>query len=789
MNTAILELPIQGMHCAACAARLEKVLNRLDGVAANVSFASQQAQIHYPPTHISPQQLLQTIKQAGFTVPRQQLQLNIAGMHCVACAQRLQKVLNKLPGVVAEVNFANATASLDFASGMLELEQALSTVSKAGFSASLQAADAMAGSSAALLTPTRQELGIVVLSALLTMPFAVEMLAMLAGWHQLMLPRGLQWWLATPVQFIAGWRFYRGAWQSLRHGAANMDVLVALGSSMAWLLSTVVTLAGWQDQPVYFEASAAVITLVLFGKLLEARARGKTAATIAGLVQMAPRFACLEREGQLYEVAVESLQVGDVLVVRHGESLPVDGIVLEGQADVDESLLTGESLPVSKQAGDKVFAATRNLQGWLKMRAHSVGSQTQLAEIIRLVKLAQGSKAPIQRLADRIAGVFVPTVMAIALLTLLLNGGLTGDWSQAMIRAVTVLVIACPCALGLATPTAVMVGVGRGAGCGILFRNAAALESAGHIRMLVVDKTGTLTEGKPKVSAVWAANHDCAQLLQLAASMEAGSEHPLGRAILQQAAEQQLVLLPLQSFRAEAGNGIEASLDGWGMLRLGRPEWVSTQPLPADWQAPGQSLVALGGNGQLLGLIAIADALRSSSAAAVHVLQQKGVRVMMLTGDNAATAATIASQAGIREFRAGLRPQDKADVVRQFQADGIRVAMLGDGVNDAPALAVADVGFSMGAGSDVAIETADVTLMGGDIRQVVNAIILSRATLRKIRQNLFFAFLYNILGIPLAALGILNPVLGGAAMAMSSVLVVSNSLLLHRWKPSIKDGS
>ena len=782
MSEITVTLPIAGMHCAACAVRLEKVLGKLEGVSASVNFASEQAQVRCQGGQDQLQQIQAAISKAGFSVPQQQLQLDIHGMTCAACAVRLEKVLNKLPGMTAQVNFATSTASMQFPSGMLALADAQEAVRKAGFTATPQA-DAT-GSTSPVQTSAQdgKELAWFAASLLLTLPFLLDMLAMLFGWHGLMLSRGWQLALATPVQLVVGWRFYRGAWHALRSGGANMDVLVALGTSMAWLFSTVVTLSAATQQHVYFEASAAVITLVLLGKLLEARARGKTSAAIASLVRLAPRQARIERDGQLQDIAVEQLQVGDVVVVRHGESLPVDGVVLEGEAAVDESMLTGESMPVSKKSGDKVFAATRNQQGMLKVRASSVGSHTQLAEIIRLVGLAQGSKAPIQRLADQIAGIFVPVVVGLALLTLLGNAWWLGDWSQAMIRAVAVLVIACPCALGLATPTAIMMGVGKGAARGVLFRNATALETAGRIDILLVDKTGTLTQGKPVLTTIWAADGNENRVLQLAASVESGSEHPLARAILQQAAQRGLALLPLTAFQVEVGQGVTASIEAHGSLRVGRPDWACNTALPAGWPLAGQSMIAVANDAGLLGLLAIADTLRPEAGHAVKALQQKGVQVIMLTGDNSSTAAAIAAQAGIADYRAGLRPQDKAEVVRQLQQQGRKVAMLGDGVNDAPALAAADVSFAMGAGSDVAIETADITLMQGDVTQVADAIRLSRSTLAKIRQNLFFAFFYNVLGIPLAALGLLNPVVAGAAMALSSVSVVSNSLLLRRWK-------
>ncbi|OHX20368.1 heavy metal translocating P-type ATPase [Chromobacterium sphagni] len=781
MTQSLLTLPVAGMSCAACAARIEKQLNRLDGVEASVSFANESAQLHYDPERSSPQQLVDAIVRCGFTVPRQALNLDIGGMSCAACSARLEKALNRLPGVEAIVNFAAESARVEFLPGLIDQQRLLAEVRRAGFEPVLQSAD---GGEAAATARYRGELAWFAVSALLTLPFMIEMAVMFAGGHHGWLPRMWQLALATPVQFVVGWRFYRGAWQALRGGVANMDVLVALGTSMAWLLSAAVTLWDIPGQHVYFEASAAVITLVLLGKLLEARAKGKTSAAIAALMKLAPKTARLERDGQLVEVAVDSLRRGDVVVVRHGDNLPVDGEVVSGEAWLDESMLTGESRAVLKQAGDRVCAATRNQDGMLKVRATGVGSETQLAGIVRMVAAAQGSKAPIQRLADRISAVFVPVVTALSLLTFLATGWMGGDWAQALIRAVAVLVIACPCALGLATPTAVMVGVGNGARRGILFRNAAALELAGKVAVLLVDKTGTLTEGRPTLRHALALSGSEARLVQLAASAEAGSEHPLAHAMLQRAKELQLPLLSCSSFRADVGNGVEAALADVGMVRVGVPEWVGVE-LPAaaqSWRAEGATVVAVSLDGESQGLLALADSLRDSSAAAVRDLQALGVKVVMLTGDQEATARSIAAQAGIVEWRAGMKPQDKAGVVRDWQGKGGKVAMLGDGVNDAPALAAADVSLAMGAGSDVAIAAADITLMHGDLRHAVDAIRLSRASLAKIRQNLLFAFVYNALGIPLAALGMLNPVIAGAAMAASSVSVVSNSLLLRRWR-------
>ncbi|HJU49957.1 MAG TPA: heavy metal translocating P-type ATPase, partial [Pseudogulbenkiania sp.] len=703
---------------------------------------------------------------------------------CAACAGRIEKVLNRLPGVNASVNFASETAILHFPAGAVRQDDIVAAVHKAGYSATPRAAvgdETLAEKHRQAYLRERRWFWF---AALLTAPLLWEMAAMLGGAPHGVLPRWLQLALATPVQFLAGWRFYKGSWHALRGGGANMDVLVALGTSMAYILSAVVTLAGWHDQHVYFEAGAAVITLVLLGKLLEARAKGKTSSAIEELIRLAPKTARVERAGQLLEVPVAQLQPGDVVLVRHGERIAVDGEVIAGHAAVDESMLTGESLPVSKTLGDAVYAGTQNQDGMLTVRAIGVGSQTQLADIVRLVSEAQGSKAPIQRLADVISGVFVPAVVAIAVITLLATGWLTGDWVRALIHAVAVLVIACPCALGLATPTAVMVGIGNGARRGILFRNAGALEMAGRLTALVVDKTGTLTEGRPVVTDVLPLTVSRETLLQLAASIEAGSEHPLARAVLTVAEEQGLARLPVQGFSAEVGRGVEAEVEGYGRLRVGVPDWlVNSLPEAANaFYAEGKTVIALGRDGELMGLLAIADQLRPGSAEAVERLRRLGVKVVMLTGDKAATAASIAAAAGIAEFRAEVKPQDKAAAVAQLQQAGHKVGMVGDGVNDAPALAAADVGFAMGAGSDVAIETADVTLRQGDMRHVADAIRLSRVTLRKIRQNLFFAFVYNVLGIPLAALGWLNPVIAGAAMAASSVSVVSNSLLLRRWR-------
>jgi len=572
----------------------------------------------------------------------------------------------------------------------------------------------------------------------------------------------------------------------LRGGAANMDVLVALGTSIAWLFSAIVTLTGLHHH-VYFEASATIITLVLMGKLLEARAKAKTSGAIEQLLRLQPQTALLERDGQLIEVEVASLRVDDVFVVRPGAGVAVDGIVIDGQSTLDESLLTGESMPVAKTSGAKVFAGTLNQDGLLRCRATGVGAATALAAIVRLVEAAQGSKAPVQRLADRIAGVFVPSVLTLAALTIAFWWGWRGEFDTALVNAVAVLVIACPCALGLATPTAIVVGSGRGAGAGILFRNAEALENAGRIDLLLVDKTGTLTEGRPRVIAVlpFAADNET-NLLTLATTLEQGADHPLARAIREYAERNNVAPLPMSDFKSTPGRGVAATVNG-RRIRLGSPEFLSAEGIALGAEhfsrlPPGGTPVAIASDDVALGLIIIADQLRATSPAAVTRLRALGVEILMLTGDHPSTARTIADAAHITNFRAQVLPQDKAAEVDSAHARGRFVGMVGDGINDAPALAAADVGFAIGSGTDVAIQSADVTLMRSDLTSVADAISLSRATLRKIRQNLFFAFIYNLLGIPLAAAGLLSPVIAGAAMALSSVSVVTNSLLLRRWK-------
>ena len=727
------------------------------------------------------------------------VEFGLTGMTCAACATRIEKVLNRVPGVQATVNFATETATIGFDPAAATPDALIAAVARAGYGATVRRdpeADRKRDQArkAAEFAQLKREFAI---AAALTAPLLLQMVPMLAGGglfgaaHTDLLPRWLQLVLATPVQFWIGRRFYVGAWNALRGGGANMDVLVVLGTTMAYAFSAMVTLLGLHGQHVYFEAGAAVITLVLLGKLLEARAKAGTSAALEGLLRLQPKTARVVRDGVVSDVPLSDVVAGDRFVVRAGESVPVDGIVREGTSAVDESMLTGESHAVAKAAGARVFAGTLNQDGLVTCEATGVGSNTLLAGIVRLVAEAQGSKAPIQRLADRVSGIFVPVVVAVAVVTFGATWWWAGDVTQALVHAVAVLVIACPCALGLATPTAIMVGTGRGAQAGILIRNAAALEQAGRLQTLIVDKTGTLTEGRPSVTDVvplgGATRED---VLRIAASLEQGSTHPLAQAVLAAARSEGIEPVAIDGFASTPGRGVTARIGtDKGASVLGSLDFIAERGAAVDpamtaaLARQGKTIVGLARDGVALGVMALADALRPTSAGAVRRLQAAGIAVVMMTGDNVETAAAVAREAGIAEFRAGVLPAAKADAVRALKAKGVVTGMVGDGINDAPALAAADVSFAMGAGADIAVEAADVTLIRSDLDGIVDAILLSRATLAKIRQNLFFAFAYNVLGIPLAAVGMLNPVIAGAAMAASSVSVVTNALLLKRWRP------
>jgi Cu+-exporting ATPase len=725
--------------------------------------------------------------------PGAHVDLALEGMTCAACAARIEKTLNRVPGVVAGVNFATEAASVDYDPRQASVEGLIAAVTRAGYGARVRRDEAVergleSAQREAAWRSLRRDL---VVAIVLTAPLLAQMVLMFVpgARHEDLLPRVLQLALATPVQFVIGRRFYTGAWRALRGGGANMDVLIVLGTSIAWLWSTVVTVLGMHDEHVYFEASAAIVTLVLLGKALEARARAGTSAAIEGLLKLAPRIAHVERDGQEVDVPLGQVVVGDRFVVRAGEAMPVDGVVLEGAASADESMLTGEARSVPKAAGDTVLAGTTNLDGRLRCEATGVGSATLLAGIVRLVGEAQGSKAPIQRLADRVSGIFVPVVVAIAVVTFVVTWIAAGDATPAIVNAVAVLVIACPCALGLATPTAIIVGTGRGAQLGVLIRNAVALENAGRLTTLVVDKTGTVTEGTPEVTNVHVlAEASSDDVLATAAALEQGALHPLAQAIVARARERRLAFPVVHDFGAIPGQGTFGTL-GSDQAQVGSLAFLAARGVDVDHArvdalvARGESVVGVARGGQMIGVVALADRVRSTSRAAVAELTREGIDVLMLSGDNGANVEAIARDVGIAHAQGAMTPDAKVEAIRRRQAAGEVVGMVGDGINDAPALAAADVSFAIGAGSAIAIEAADVTVVRNDLRAVADAIRLSRATRRKIRQNLFFAFAYNVLGIPLAALGFLSPVIAGAAMAMSSVSVVGNALTLRRFRP------
>ncbi|GAB1390587.1 copper-translocating P-type ATPase CopA1 [Rubrivivax sp.] len=787
------QLPVQGMTCASCATRVEKAVRKLPGVQdAEVNLATEQLHVQAAP-ELPLQRLVEAVQKAGYEVPTQDWRLRIDGMTCASCVARVEKALLKVPGVsAASVNLATETASVTTRGGADGVAPLLAAVARAGYEARVELDEDAGAATEPRAAPTWP----LWTAAALSLPLSLPMVAMLWGGHW-MLPAWLQFLLATPVQFGFGWRFYKAGWKALRAGSGNMDLLVALGTSAAYGLSLYEWLRpGAEAMPhLYFEASAVVITLVMLGKWMEARAKHRTTAAIRALQALRPDTARVRRDGVDVDVPLALVRVGDLVVVRPGERLPVDGEVVEGASEVDESLITGESLPVPRQAGDSVTGGAVNGEGALLLRTRAVGAESTLARIVRLVESAQAGKAPIQRLVDQVSAVFVPAVIVVALLTWLAWGLLAGQWQQGLLNAVAVLVIACPCALGLATPAAIMAGTGVAARRGILIQDAQALELAHRVGVVAFDKTGTLTEGRPRVVAALAADgsgNGEAALLRLAAALQAGSEHPLGRAVVQAAQERALAVPAASGVRAVPGRGIEGEVEGLP-LALCSTRWVEEMQaargaLAAQADALQQQgrtvswLVERAGEAppRVLGVLAFGDTLKAGSAAAIRRLHTLGVRTALVSGDNRGSAQAVATQLGIDDVRAEVLPADKAAVVAALREGGTVVAMVGDGINDAPALAAADVGIAMATGTDVAMHAAGVTLMRGDPRLVAEAIELSRRTTRKIRQNLFWAFGYNVVGIPLAALGLLSPVIAGAAMAFSSVSVVTNALLLQR---------
>ena len=782
-------LNVEGMTCAACSARIEKVLNKLDGVnSATVNLMAKKATVDYDESKISVDDFIHSIEKAGFSVPLSVMKISIEGMTCAACSARIEKVLNKLPGVKkATVNLSLNNGSVEYVEGEVSKKQIIDKIEKAGFKAHEQVEEDMDREKKLREREIKNLRNMLIFSAIFSIPLFSAMFFHMAGIHNILSNGWFQLALATPVQLIAGARFYKGAYKSLRGGGANMDVLIVMGTSAAFLYSLYHTIVGIPE--FYYEASAVIITLILLGKYLEAIAKGKTSEAIKKLMGLQAKTARVVRDGTEVDIPMEDVLVGDIVVVRPGERVPVDGIITEGHSTLDESMLTGESVPVDKTVGDEVIGATINKQGAFKLSATKVGKDTALAQIIKLVEDAQGSKAPVQRLADQISGIFVPVVLVIAVITFLVWNFGFSDFNQGLISAVAVLVIACPCALGLATPTAIMVGTGKGAENGILIKGGEHLEKAHKLDVVILDKTGTITKGEPEVTDIIPYDFSESEILRFAAIAEKSSEHPLGEAIVLDAKNKAIQLIDPEKFESITGHGIYSMIDKRdiyvGNRKLMRDQGVEIGHIEDELiglENQGKTAMLISVDGKIGGIIAVADTVKETSKQAIDQLKEMGIDIYMITGDNIRTAQSIADQVGITNILAEVLPEHKAEEVEKLRAEGKIVGMVGDGINDAPALASADVGFAIGTGTDVAMEAADITLIKGDLREIPTAILLSKKTMRTIKQNLFWAFAYNTIGIPIAALGLLNPMIAGGAMAFSSVSVLSNSLRLKRFK-------
>lgn len=793
---------ISGMTCAACAIRIEKGLQKLEGVeSASVNLALEKSTVVYDAEKMSFQDIQKKIEDLGYGVITDKVELNISGMTCAACATRIEKGLQKVPGVIqAHVNLALETGSVEYDASQASVADLIRQVEKLGYQAVRKDEQSEAETADRRAQEIERQTGKFLFSLILSLPLLWAMVSHFSFTSFIWLPDMLmnpwvQLALATPVQFVVGKQFYVGAYQALRNKSANMDVLVALGTSAAYFYSLYMAIqsigTGAHMIELYFETSAVLITLILLGKLFEAKAKGRSSEAIRKLMGLQAKTAVVIRYGEEMTIPVDEVRPGDIVYVKPGEKVPVDGVVLEGQSAVDESMLTGESIPVDKTVGDNVIGATLNKNGFLQIQATKVGKETALAQIIRVVEEAQGSKAPIQRLADSISGVFVPVVVGIAVLTFVIWYWFVspGDFASALEKGIAVLVIACPCALGLATPTSIMAGSGRAAELGILFKGGEHLETAHRLDTIVLDKTGTVTKGEPELTDVFAYDMDESELLALVGAAEKNSEHPLAQAIVKGIGEKGVSLGAAEAFEAIPGFGIRAVVNGREVLvgtrRLLAEKSISYEQaadVMSSLEKEGKTAMLAAVDGRLAGMVAVADTIKPTSREAVKRMKEMGLTVIMMTGDNRQTAEAIARQAGIDQVIAEVLPEGKADEVKKLQHQGRKVAMVGDGINDAPALATADIGMAIGTGTDVAMEAADITLMRGELTSVADAIVMSHKTIRNIKQNLFWAFAYNTVGIPFAALGFLAPWLAGAAMAFSSVSVVLNALRLQRVK-------
>ncbi|MCY7468627.1 MULTISPECIES: heavy metal translocating P-type ATPase [Bacillus] len=804
-----IDFQITGMTCAACAGRIEKGLNRLEGVEdASVNLALDTSHIVYETEKLTPDDLKRKVQSLGYDVVMEQAEFDIEGMTCAACANRIEKKINRMDGVDhGSVNFALETLQVTYHPGQTSANDIKDAVQSIGYSLIEPDADqAEEGKKDHRQAAIEKQTARFLFSMILSLPLLWAMVSHFSFTSFIWLPEAfmnpwVQLALAAPVQFIVGWPFYVGAYKALRNKSANMDVLVALGTSAAFFYSLYESIQsairGTHEAALYYETSAVLITLIVLGKLMEARAKGRSSEAIQKLMGLQAKEAVIERDGKQMTVPISDVKVNDLVFVKPGEKVPVDGEIIEGTTAIDESMITGESLPVDKTAGDMVIGATINKNGFIKIKATKVGKETALSQIIRVVEQAQGSKAPIQRMADQISGIFVPIVVGIAVLTFLIWFFFVdpGNVTSALETFIAVIVIACPCALGLATPTSIMAGSGRAAESGILFKGGEHLEVTQSLDTVVLDKTGTVTKGEPSLTDVLAyANWTEDTLLQLAGSAEQQSEHPLARAITDGMKERGLEAVEVEAFQADPGHGIEVKAAGHKLLigtrKLLQKHHIQYEQIEASvttLEEQGKTAMLVAIDGEVAGIVAVADTIKSSSPQAIARLKEQGIHVVMMTGDNKLTAEAIAKQAGIDHVIAEVLPEEKAAHIAALQEQGKKVAMVGDGINDAPALATANIGMAVGTGTDVAMEAADITLMTGDLHAIADALEFSKKTMRNIKQNLFWALAYNCIGIPIAAFGFLAPWLAGAAMAFSSVSVVLNALRLQRLKP-IREG-